>query len=121
MGEDGGFPYRVWLLVELPLSGLRSRQVKPRCCSVSGVTIHCQHRIPFGDWFEYVSSANYLAELMIYVSMAVTFGFYNLTWWLVVTYVFFSQALSAFFNHKFYKSTFVSYPKHRKAFLPFLF
>ncbi|XP_037065003.1 polyprenol reductase isoform X2 [Peromyscus leucopus] len=86
-----------------------------------GVVVHCQHRIPFGDWFEYVSSANYLAELMIYVSMAVTFGFHNLTWWLVVTYVFFSQALSAFFNHTFYKSTFVSYPKHRKAFLPFLF
>ncbi|XP_029419470.1 polyprenol reductase isoform X2 [Nannospalax galili] len=86
-----------------------------------GVIIHCQHRIPFGDWFEYVSSPNYLAELMIYISMAVTFGFHNLTWWLVVTYVFFSQALSAFFSHKFYKSTFVSYPKHRKAFLPFLF
>ncbi|KAL6050588.1 hypothetical protein STEG23_023720 [Scotinomys teguina] len=85
------------------------------------VVVHCQHRIPFGDWFEYVSSANYLAELMIYIAMAVTFGFHNLTWWLVVTYVFFSQALSAFFNHTFYKSTFVSYPKHRKAFLPFLF
>lgn len=58
---------------------------------------------------------------MIYISMAVTFGFHNFTWWLVVAYVFFCQALSAFFNHKFYKSTFVSYPKHRKAFLPFLF
>lgn len=86
-----------------------------------GAIVHCQHRIPFGDWFEYVSSANYLAELMIYISMAVTFGFHNFTWWLVVAYVFFCQALSAFFNHKFYKSTFVSYPKHRKAFLPFLF
>ncbi|XP_057358216.1 polyprenol reductase isoform X3 [Manis pentadactyla] len=86
-----------------------------------GVVIHCNHRIPFGDWFEYVSSPNYLAELMIYISMAVTFGFYNLTWWLVVTYVFFSQALSAYFSHKFYKSKFVSYPKHRRAFLPFLF
>ncbi|XP_058291704.1 polyprenol reductase [Hylobates moloch] len=87
----------------------------------AGVVIHCNHRIPFGDWFEYVSSPNYLAELMIYVSMAVTFGFHNLTWWLVVTNVFFSQALSAFLSHQFYKSKFVSYPKHRKAFLPFLF
>ncbi|XP_068831525.1 polyprenol reductase isoform X2 [Capricornis sumatraensis] len=87
----------------------------------NGVVIHCNHRIPFGDWFEYVSSPNYLAELMIYISMAVTFGFYNLTWWLVVTYVFFSQALSAFLSHKFYRSKFISYPKHRKAFLPFLF
>ncbi|XP_006898148.1 PREDICTED: polyprenol reductase [Elephantulus edwardii] len=87
----------------------------------AGVVIHCNHRIPFGDWFEYVSSPNYLAELMIYVSMGVTFGFYNTTWWLVVTYVFFNQALAAVLNHSFYKSKFVSYPKHRKAFLPFLF
>lgn len=87
----------------------------------AGVVIHCNHRIPFGDWFEYVSSPNYFAELMIYVSMAVTFGFHNFTWWLVVTNVFFSQALSAFLSHQFYKSKFVSYPKHRKAFLPFLF
>ncbi|KAM6150345.1 polyprenal reductase [Erethizon dorsatum] len=87
----------------------------------AGMVIHCNHRIPFGDWFEHVSSPNYLAELLIYISMAVTFGFHNLTWWLVVTYVFFSQALSAFLSHKFYQSKFVSYPKHRKAFLPFLF
>ncbi|XP_055967481.1 polyprenol reductase [Sorex fumeus] len=87
----------------------------------AGVVIHCNHRIPFGDWFEYVSSPNYLAELMIYISMAVTFGFQNLTWWLVVTYVFCSQALSALLSHHFYRSKFVSYPKHRKAFLPFLF
>ncbi|KAM7154656.1 polyprenal reductase [Molossus nigricans] len=87
----------------------------------AGVVIHCNHRIPFGDWFEYVSSPNYLAELMIYISLAVTFGFHNVTWWLVVTYVFFSQALWAFLSHKFYKSKFASYPKHRKAFLPFLF
>ncbi|XP_075400417.1 polyprenal reductase isoform X2 [Tenrec ecaudatus] len=87
----------------------------------NGVVIHCKHRIPFGGWFEYVSSPNYLAELMIYLSLAVTFGFRNVTWWLVVMYVFFSQGLSALFNHRYYKSTFVSYPKHRKAFLPYLF
>uniref|UniRef100_A0A8D1EFI4 Polyprenal reductase n=1 Tax=Sus scrofa TaxID=9823 RepID=A0A8D1EFI4_PIG len=87
----------------------------------AGVVIHCNHRIPFGDWFEYVSSPNYLAELMIYISMAVTFGFNSLTSWLLVTHVFFNQALSAFLSHKFYRSKFVSYPKHRKAFLPFLF
>ncbi|CAK6433163.1 unnamed protein product [Pipistrellus nathusii] len=87
----------------------------------AGVIIHCNHRIPFGDWFEHVSSPNYLAELMIYISMAVTLGFHNITWWLVVTYVFFNQALAAFLSHKFYRSKFASYPKHRKAFLPFLF
>ncbi|XP_005410963.1 PREDICTED: polyprenol reductase-like [Chinchilla lanigera] len=87
----------------------------------AGIVIHCNHRIPFGDWFEHVSSPNYLAELTIYISMAVTFGFHSLTWWLVVTHVFSNQALSAFLNHRFYQSKPVSYPKHRKAFLPFLF
>ncbi|XP_004706387.2 polyprenol reductase, partial [Echinops telfairi] len=87
----------------------------------AGVVIHSNHRIPSGDWFEYVSSPHHLAELMIYLSLAVTFGFRNVTWWLVVAYVLFSQALNALLNHRYYKSTFVSYPKHRKAFLPFLF
>ncbi|XP_054438250.1 polyprenol reductase [Pteronotus mesoamericanus] len=87
----------------------------------AGVVSHCNYQIPFGDWFEYVSSPNYFAELMIYISMAVTFGFLNLTWWLVVMYVFFLHALFALLNHRFYKKMFASYPKHRKAFLPFLF
>ncbi|ELW71637.1 polyprenol reductase [Tupaia chinensis] len=95
------------------LGGLRKNK--------AGVPVHCSHRIPFGDWFEYVSSPNYLAELMIYVSIAVTFGLRNFTWWLVVAYVFFSHALAALLSHRFYRSTFVSYPKHRRAFLPLLF
>ncbi|XP_045690573.1 polyprenol reductase isoform X2 [Phyllostomus hastatus] len=89
--------------------------------SKAGAVVHCNHRIPFGDWFEYVSSPHYLAELMIYISLAVIFGLHNLTWWLVVACVFFNQALSAFLSHRFYKSRFVSYPKHRRAYLPFLF
>ncbi|XP_043827370.1 polyprenol reductase [Dromiciops gliroides] len=87
----------------------------------SGKVIHSNYRIPFGDWFEYVSGPNYFAELMIYVSLAITFGFYNFTWWLVVSYVLFSQALAAVLSHKFYLSKFDSYPKHRKAYVPFLF
>ncbi|XP_068961358.1 polyprenol reductase [Petaurus breviceps papuanus] len=87
----------------------------------SGKVIHSNYRIPFGDWFEYVSGPNYFAELMIYVSLAVTFGFYNFTWWLVVSYVLFSQALAAVLSHKFYLKKFDSYPKHRKAYVPFLF
>ncbi|ELW71638.1 putative polyprenol reductase [Tupaia chinensis] len=79
------------------LGGLRKNK--------AGVPVHCSHRIPFGDWFEYVSSPNYLAELMIYVSIAVTFGLRNFTWWLVVAYVFFSHALAALLSHRFYRST----------------
>ncbi|XP_025054131.1 polyprenol reductase, partial [Alligator sinensis] len=87
----------------------------------SGNVVSLNHSIPFGDWFERVSCPHYFAELLIYVSLAITFGFYNLTWWLVVMYVLFNQALAAILCHEFYLTTFSSYPKHRKAFIPFLF
>nr|XP_028598990.1 polyprenol reductase isoform X2 [Podarcis muralis] len=87
----------------------------------SGKVLNLDHSIPFGDWFEFVSCPHYFAELLIYLSMAVMFGFNNLTWWLVVTYVFFSQAVSAVLCHEYYLSNFKQYPKCRKAYVPFLF
>ncbi|XP_063166218.1 polyprenol reductase [Candoia aspera] len=87
----------------------------------SGKVFTTDHSIPFGDWFEMVSCPHYFAEFLIYTSMAVTFGFYNLTWWLVVTYVFFNQALSAVLCHEYYLNKFKHYPKCRKAYIPFIF
>ncbi|XP_062431555.1 polyprenol reductase [Rhea pennata] len=89
--------------------------------SKSGKVINLKHSIPFGDWFERVSCPHYFAELLIYVSMAVTLGFHNVTWWFVVMYVLFNQALAAVLCHEFYQNTFGFYPKHRKAFIPFVF
>ncbi|XP_062991796.1 polyprenol reductase isoform X1 [Elgaria multicarinata webbii] len=86
----------------------------------SGNVVHLNHSIPFGDWFEMVSGPHYLAELLIYISMAVTFGLNNFTWWLVVAYVVFSQALSAVLSHEYYLRNFKDYPKCRKAYIPFL-
>ncbi|ETE62774.1 putative polyprenol reductase, partial [Ophiophagus hannah] len=80
----------------------------------SGKVSSLDHSIPFGDWFELVSSPHYFAEFLIYTSMAVTFGFYNLTWWLVVAYVFFNQAVSAVLCHEYYLNKFKHYPKFRK-------
>ncbi|NXL83383.1 PORED reductase, partial [Alectura lathami] len=88
--------------------------------SKSGEVVNLNHSIPFGDWFERVSCPHYFAELLIYVSMAVTFGFHNATWWCVVMYVLFNQALAAALCHEFYQEKFPSYPKHRKAFIPFV-
>ncbi|XP_043402146.1 polyprenol reductase isoform X3 [Chelonia mydas] len=89
--------------------------------SKSGKVVNLSHSIPFGDWFERVSCPHYFAELLIYVSMAITFGFQNLTWWLVVMYVLFNQALAAVLCHEFYVNNFSCYPTCRKAFIPFLF
>lgn len=90
------------------------------CALFAGKVVNLDHRIPFGDWFEMVSCPHYFAELLIYLSMAITFGFNNLTWWLVVMYVLFNQAVSALLCHEFYQSNFKYYPKCRKAYLPFL-
>lgn len=78
------------------------------------------HRVPSGGWFELVSCPHYLAELLIYVSLGIVSGSHALTWWLVVLYVLFNQALAAQLCHEFYTSKFQSYPQHRKAFLPYL-
>ncbi|NXT03515.1 PORED reductase, partial [Jacana jacana] len=88
--------------------------------SKSGKVVSLSHRVPFGDWFERVSCPHYFAELLIYVSMAVTLGFRNLTWWCVVMYVLCNQALAALLCHEFYQNHFSSYPKHRRAFIPFV-
>ncbi|NXK21593.1 PORED reductase, partial [Arenaria interpres] len=88
--------------------------------SKSGKVVSLGHSVPFGDWFERVSCPHYFAELLIYVSMAITLGFHNLTWWCVVTYVLFNQALAAVLSHEFYQKNFSSYPKHRRAFIPFV-
>ncbi|NWR68992.1 PORED reductase, partial [Centropus unirufus] len=87
----------------------------------SGQVVSQSHTVPSGHWFERVSCPHYFAELLIYVSMAITFGFHNVTWWCVVMYVLFNQALAAALCHEFYQKNFSSYPKHRKALIPFVF
>ncbi|XP_009068919.1 PREDICTED: polyprenol reductase, partial [Acanthisitta chloris] len=89
--------------------------------SKSGKVVSLSHSVPFGDWFESVSCPHYFAELLIYVSMAITLGFHNVTWWCVVMYVLCNQALAAVLCHEFYEQNFSSYPKHRKAFIPLIF
>ncbi|XP_051475897.1 polyprenol reductase [Apus apus] len=89
--------------------------------SKSGKVVSLSHSVPFGDWFETVSCPHYFAELLIYVSMAITLGFHNVTWWCVVMCVLFNQALAAVLCHEFYQKNFSSYPKHRKAFIPYVF
>ncbi|XP_077573906.1 polyprenal reductase [Stigmatopora nigra] len=78
------------------------------------------HRIPKGGCFELVSCPHYLAELLVYVSLSLVAGGLSLTWWLVVLYVLFNQALAALLCHEHYIGKYPSYPTHRKAFIPFL-
>ncbi|XP_030628757.1 polyprenal reductase [Chanos chanos] len=86
----------------------------------SGMVETLAHRMPCGDWFELVSCPHYFAELLIYGSLGLCSGGSSLTWWLVVLYVLFNQALAAQLCHEYYKSKFDSYPQQRKAFIPYL-
>ncbi|XP_069487745.1 polyprenal reductase isoform X2 [Ambystoma mexicanum] len=87
----------------------------------NGEVINVVHSVPYRDWFERVSCPHYFAELLIYIALGVIFGIQNYTWCLVVMYVFFSQALEAVLSHEYYLQKFDTYPKHRKAFIPFIF
>uniref|UniRef100_A0A3Q2Z1W3 Polyprenal reductase n=1 Tax=Hippocampus comes TaxID=109280 RepID=A0A3Q2Z1W3_HIPCM len=78
------------------------------------------HRMPKGGCFELVSCPHYLAELLIYVSLSLVAGSLSLTWWLVVLYVLFNQALAALLCHEHYIDKYPSYPARRKAFIPFV-
>ncbi|XP_040040723.2 polyprenal reductase [Gasterosteus aculeatus] len=94
------------------LAGLRTGK--------SGAVETLAHRLPVGGCFELVSCPHYFAELLIYVSLALVLGGRSLTWWLVVLYVLFNQALAAQLSHDFYVGKYESYPRHRKAFIPFV-
>ncbi|XP_004067620.1 polyprenol reductase isoform X2 [Oryzias latipes] len=94
------------------LAGLRTGK--------SGAVETFAHRMPKGGCFQLVSCPHYFAELLIYVSLGFVFGGLSLTWWLVVLYVFFNQALAGQLSHELYVSKYQSYPKDRKAFIPFV-
>ncbi|XP_008305406.1 polyprenal reductase [Cynoglossus semilaevis] len=87
----------------------------------SGAVETLAHRIPTGGWFEWVSCPHYFAELLIYISLAFMSESLSITWWLVVLYVLFNQALAAQLCHELYISKYDSYPTNRKAFIPFVF
>lgn len=78
------------------------------------------HKMPTGGCFDVVSCPHYFAELLIYISLCIVSGGLSFTWWLVVLYVFFNQALAAQLCHDFYKCKYESYPRQRKALIPFL-
>lgn len=87
---------------------------------LSGTVETLAHKMPVGGWFELVSCPHYFAELLIYVSFSLLLGGRSLTWWLLVLYVLMNQALAAQLCHELYISKYKSYPKHRKAFIPFV-
>lgn len=80
-----------------------------------------RYGLPKGDWFEYVSSPHYLAEILIYVAFVMLDGSRSLSLWLILAFVIANLVRSALQTHRWYESLFpTSFPKHRRAIFPFL-
>lgn len=79
------------------------------------------YRIPYGDWFEYVSSPHYLAEILIYISFFLIQGGQNIYVGLILLFTIQNLSLGATVTHEWYHSTFKDYPKDRKTIFPFLY
>lgn len=74
--------------------------------------------IPHGDWFEYVSSPHYLAEIVIYAGFVVASGSTDLTIWLLFGFVVANLVIAAAETHNWYLQKFENYPRCRFAIFP---
>lgn len=76
------------------------------------------YRVPHGGGFRYVSSPNYLGEIVEWTGWAV------MTWSLAgasfALYTIANLAPRAVANHRWYRETFPDYPPGRRAILPFV-
>ncbi|KAJ7537554.1 hypothetical protein O6H91_11G011200 [Diphasiastrum complanatum] len=77
------------------------------------------YAIPFGDWFEVVSSPHYLAEIVIYGGIFIASGGTDLTIILLFIWVVSNLLLAGLETHKWYQSKFDNYPK-RWAIFPLI-
>ncbi|OVA12602.1 3-oxo-5-alpha-steroid 4-dehydrogenase [Macleaya cordata] len=77
--------------------------------------------IPYGDWFKYVSSPHYLAEIVIYAGLLFASGGSDLTIWLVFGFVVANLVFAAAETQRWYVQKFDKYPRTRRAILPFLY
>ncbi|SEH84934.1 MULTISPECIES: methyltransferase [unclassified Leifsonia] len=123
ISEYGSYPVawvadpRFWIGVALFAGGLtlnaRSDRTLRRLRRAGG-----GYRIPNGGGFRYVSSPNYLGEMIEWTGWAIA------TWSLAGTafalYTIANLGPRAVANHRWYRSTFPDYPPERRALLPFV-
>ncbi|GAA0166383.1 hypothetical protein LIER_21547 [Lithospermum erythrorhizon] len=80
-----------------------------------------EYAIPHGDWFKYVSSPHYLAEIVIYLGLLVSSGFSDLTICLLFGFVVTNLVLAAAETQRWYKRKFDNYPRDRFTIFPFVY
>ncbi|XP_078381124.1 polyprenal reductase-like [Oculina patagonica] len=79
------------------------------------------YRIPYGDWFHYVSSPHYLAEILIYFSFFLIQKGQNIYIGLILLFTIQNLSLGATVTQKWYNRKFKEYPQNRCRIFPFLY
>lgn len=80
-----------------------------------------EYVVPHGDWFQYVSSPHYLAEIVVYAGFVVASGCSDLTIWLLWGFTVANLVLAAAETHRWYLHKFDNYPRNRFAIFPFVY
>ncbi|HEY2557266.1 MAG TPA: DUF1295 domain-containing protein [Diaminobutyricibacter sp.] len=76
------------------------------------------YRIPYGGGYRFVSSPNYLGEIVEWTGWAI--ATWSLAGFSFALYTFANLAPRAMANHRWYHETFDDYPPERKALIPFV-
>lgn len=79
------------------------------------------YAIPCGDWFNYVSSPHYLAEIIIYIALFLAMKGLSRRWPLVLLFVISNLHHGATVTHQWYRQKFESYPKDRTILIPYVY
>jgi hypothetical protein len=74
------------------------------------------YRIPYGGGYRFVSSPNYLGEIIEWTGWAI--ATWSLAGFSFALYTFANLAPRALANHRWYRETFDDYPPERKALIP---
>eukprot|EP00096_Caligus_rogercresseyi_P006314 TRINITY_DN2265_c0_g1_i1.p1 TRINITY_DN2265_c0_g1~~TRINITY_DN2265_c0_g1_i1.p1 ORF type:complete len:335 (-),score=52.89 TRINITY_DN2265_c0_g1_i1:166-1170(-) len=91
--------------------------LKRRQLRASGESVFA---VPMGGGFTLVSCPHYLAEILMYGSIAGILGFRQSTMNVVALWVIINQVISGLMSHQWYLKSFPNYPSSRKAVIPFL-
>mmetsp|Transcript_54077 Transcript_54077/g.143979 ORF Transcript_54077/g.143979 Transcript_54077/m.143979 type:complete len:303 (+) Transcript_54077:56-964(+) len=91
------------------------RCLRPRGGVVSGEN---RYKIPFGGGFTWISSPQYLGELMAWAGLRMCTG--SPATWFVLMISLANLVPRSFEQHKWYLRKFPDYPRERRALLPFL-
>ncbi|XP_033111074.1 polyprenol reductase-like [Anneissia japonica] len=79
------------------------------------------HKIPYGDWFLYVSCPHYFFEILIYTAGILMLGFQHRMWYMLYAFVVTNQVAASYTVHQWYRTKFEDYPKDRMAVIPFIY